>query len=114
MSTIDASSDYQYWDNTEAVTVSLVRDSTTTVSISAALQQDVSRRTESYLGVHVTGDETIWHVPNALLNPASNGREILIDDLITDAGGLVWAVVAVTRAAWKTRWECLCRRRRAS
>lgn len=106
---IDASTDYLSWDNTEAVTVHLRRSSgTTEVSVTHALQQEIDRRRSQYGTVALTGQETIWHVPHALLAPNAETRRIEVDDYIVDAASRTWVVLQSSWAAWRTRWECVC------
>ena len=112
---LDVSADYLLWDNTEAVTVNLVRNSgTTSVTVSAALAQEVTKRTATYGDVVLTGSELVWHVPHALLAPNGESRRIEVNDTIVTASGEVWVVLQSRWAAWRTRWECVCAHRRST
>lgn len=86
----NATNDYLWWDNTEAVTVTLrtagVADDP--VSVAVALREDVSRRLADSLGVQLRGDDLAWNIPAALMS----GKEIHPGDFITDAGSVVYTV----------------------
>lgn len=96
-------------DDTFAVTLTLFRSAgNTTVPITAAQRVPVGRNMNSYAGVLLSGDETIWHIPNNQVNPAANGREIRINDEITH-GTTVYIVNGLTLAVLGTIWSCVCR-----
>ena len=99
----DYSNDYQWWDNTEAVAVSLLRPDpanpvppvalATTVSISMAFRGDIDGKATEYLGVSTEQFEQIWTIPTALLTT----NELRIGDTITDADEVVWVIQAATK-----------------
>lgn len=99
----DYSNDYRWWDNTEAVTVSLLRPDpanpvppvalATTVSISMAFRGDIDGKAAEYLGVSTEQFEQIWTIPSALLTT----NEMRIGDTITDADEVVWVIQAANR-----------------
>lgn len=112
---IDYSGDYQFWSNTEAVTVTLSPNavSPTSVSISKAMRNDLRRAGTVYNGIDLQGDEVLWSIPYALLNPAGNGREIDKLDRITDADAIVWTVISATEirvGSSRSHFECVCNR----
>lgn len=105
------SGNYLVWNNTEAVTLNLYRNGATdTVSVASALRGSVGWRDNQTLQVlQETADQT-WNIPEALLNPSSNGRTIRRGDSITDAQSVVWAVVAVNVREHGGVWHCICKR----
>lgn len=99
-------------DGTEAVTVSLVRTSgSTTVNVTHALRQPMTRNFQLSSGVHFEDADTVWNVPDKELNPAANGRVIQPQDTIF-AGGVTWLVQSATLATLGSRWQCVCSRKR--
>lgn len=109
MATIDKSENYLTWDDTQAVTVSLIRNAgTTAVSVGVALPAQLSRRDTVALAATSDTAEKVWSVPDALLNPASQGRRITRNDTITDAAGVVWRVVSAEQVEDGTCWRCVC------
>ncbi len=111
---IEYSNDYQWWDNTEAVTITLVRESgTTTVSVAIGSRSDISTRelASSTQGVFQAGDVR-WKIPVILLGISNR---LLPDDLITDASGVVWNVRSVSEVRVGTsrlHWEAICAERK--
>lgn len=106
----DHSTDYQFWDNPEAIVVTTtVGGSATTTSVSTAVQKDISRSRGTFAGISLQGDELGWLVPVALMS----GREINIGDFLTQTDNTVWRVVgAVKRGIGSndTHWELATRK----
>lgn len=107
---IDFSTDYLFWDNPEAVTVTTtVGGSATSTSVERALQQDVSKTRGQFAGIQLTGDELGWLVPVTLMGSV----EINIGDTLTQADSTVWRIVgAVKRGIGSndTHWELATRK----
>lgn len=108
--TVDMSDNYLVWDNTEAVVVQLRRTANEDVNIAVAKGGSIRRRDETALLLVQDTAEKSWNVPNKLLNPANNGREIRREDRITDEAGVVWSAVVVSRIECGCVWRCLCKR----
>lgn len=99
----------------ETVSVRLKRpDGDTTLSIADCWQKP-TRVNGRFVGILLTGSEQMWHIPDARLNPASNGRRMTKGDEITtaDLPGIVFEVIAVEFKTLRTVWVCLCGQRRA-
>lgn len=111
---IDYSDDWQWWDNTEPVTVSLARQSgTTTVAITAAFRGDISRNAADALGVELVANSQIWSIPAALMG----SNELCQGDTITDEAGIVWnveAAVLVTLGTSKLYWTAATNKRKGN
>lgn len=108
MSVIDYSDDYTYWDQTEAVTVTLrTSSSSASRSIATAKRTNANRRETTFQSVTLYGDEVFFLIPNALLE---DDDKILEGDTITDATSVVYTVTAaqqVQKGASKTHFRCL-------
>lgn len=97
---IEYSGDYQFWTNTEAVTVTIKRagtvtpgvPSTTTISIAVAFREDLDRKTAAILEVQSTEDAQVWNVPAALMG----SNELRENDTITDSDGVVWIILSAS------------------
>ncbi len=109
---VDHSRNYRFWVNTEAITVSMLRASTTTASVANAKRGALDRKDMQTLQVLEDTADMVWNVPNILLNPAANGRTIRRDDKITDAAStpVVWLVVATRLVEDGNVWRCVCKR----
>jgi len=110
--TIDYSDDYQYWDNSEAVTVTVRRaGSNEEVSVSIAVRESGDTSSEFFNGIRLRGDELLWHVPVALMD----SNEIEPGDEIKDAGNVKYNVQSVVKAGVgnsAVEFQCLCKKQR--
>ena len=108
--TIDVTTDYLIFDNTEAVTVTLKRAAGDTArSVTSALQRAVTRNDSQTAGVQIGSDSTVWHIANDEL---TSGDAIKEGDTITDAASVVWTVKGVSFGTFETRWRCVCVKQR--
>lgn len=107
---VDHSANYLFSVNTEAVTLSLIRQTTTTVVIDNALRGAIDRTDERSLQVLQDTAETAFNLPGVQVNPAANGRVVRRDDTITDADGVVWSIVSVRLIECGTAWRAVCKR----
>lgn len=97
-------------DGTEAVTLIIERnEDKERVSIGHALRQPMTRALAARSGVQVEGDQIVWNISNAELNPASNGRDIREGDVIEVSATERFKVNQATLATMRTRWELVCR-----
>ncbi len=97
-------------DGTEAVTLIIERnDDRERVAIGHALRQPMTRSIASRAGVQVEGDQIVWNVSHAELNPASNGRDIREGDVIEVSATERYKVNVAMHATMRTRWELVCR-----
>lgn len=108
---IDYSGDYQWWDNTEAVTVATtLGGTTTTTSVAKALSLDINR--SLFRGMAgIEGDDLVWMIPVALMGSV----EINQADKITQGSGKIWLVKQVFKrgiGTSDTHFECLCAKKR--
>ena len=111
--------DWQYWDNTEAVTVSFRRSNAaeedTEIEIATALREDLDRREASYLGVQISSDSTVWNVPCSLLVESTEEGEVVRDlregDRIADAESNIWIVISAMKERVgnaEISWRAVC------
>lgn len=111
---ISYATDWQWWDNTESVTASLTRrTTTTTVTISDAFRGDISRTAVDVLGADLVANSQIWSVPASLMG----SNEFVQGDTITDADSVVWNVegaVLVTLGSSKLYWTVATNKRKGS
>lgn len=104
----DIADDLTLIDGLRSITVSLVHGSgTTSVSVASAQREPVRKGMQLFSGVMLQGNETLWHIPDSLLNPSDNGRVIDVNDEITD-GSTVYNVIAATKSVMGTVWSCAC------
>jgi len=84
-------------------------DRTSTVNVYNAWQKPISGKLKEYGHLNVQGDETLLHIPDHELNPASNGRQIRSRDIIV-FGGQTFVVQAAgtTLKSVLTDWVCVC------
>lgn len=96
-------------DGTEAVTLGLVRSaSTANVSIAHALRGPLTRRLAALQStLQLEGDETVFQISAAELNPNGEGRTIRQGDTITDASNAVFIVQSAALTTMRTRWEII-------
>jgi hypothetical protein len=129
--------DYATWDGTESVTfrsTNVGSGSHVTISSVTALRRALSRTDRQTLEIAAKHDATVWHLPAVLLRDASAFHKhipgwltdwvtltgaaatpayfcgVKANDLITDAGSLVWIVGQVSLDTLGTRWRCVCTR----
>lgn len=104
----DIASDLALIDGLYSVTLLLIRTSgTTSVSIASAQRESIGKNVANYGGYLLQGGETVWHIPDNLLNPSSNGRVINAGDEITH-GSTVYIVTAIRHEVMGTVWGCVC------
>lgn len=94
----------------EPVTVTLNRSTPESVDISDAWRKKPSMGEQAFSNVSLNVASAKWCVPQILLNPSGNGREIVKGDEITDARGDVWGVLTADLVCLGSRWECVCAR----
>jgi hypothetical protein len=95
--------DYQFWDNSEAIRVTV---GAVQIDVGIAQRGNLDKRAQFFNGTQLTGKETLWRVPAALMeNVEITGQAKIRDDL----GGL-WIVktaVLVGTGDDPGHWECL-------
>jgi len=111
---IDYSLDWQWWDNTESLTVELFRSAgaSSEVSVSAAFRGDIERKAVEFFGLEVVQNSQVWSVPASLLG----SDELLQGDTLTDGDGVVWTVEAATLntiGTSKLFWSAVTNKQRA-
>lgn len=108
--TIDYSSEYLFWSQTEAVTVMLRQQSENkSVSVATALRESINRKSASYAGLSLEGNAVQWCIPVALMG----GETMHVGDEIKDSSGVRWKVSALTLihiGSSPTHWEAMCER----
>lgn len=108
--TLDINTDYTIFDNTESVDVLLKRNPTVSVTVASGLRAPMDRQLKSMQNAHLTRDFAMWFIPDALLNPASNGREPKERDTIEDASD-TWTIMKVLEIRLGNSlsgWNCSC------
>lgn len=100
--------DYQFWDNVEPVRVT-VPDPSGEIVIDVEIAQpgNLDKRAQFFNGVQLTGKETLWRLPAALLD----GVEVTGQSEIRDDSGAIWLVqtaVLLRSGNDPGHWECLC------
>lgn len=107
--TVTQAGDYQWWDNPEAVTVTVPRPlplGTAQIDVEIAQRGNLDKRAQFFNGTQLTGKETLWRVPAALME----GVEITGQTKIRDDLGALWIVktaVLVGTGNDPGHWECL-------
>lgn len=110
---LDLTTDYAILDGLEAVTFRRVDAGATvaSVAIASALRRAGVKNAAflSAAGLALEPTDLTFHLPVALLG-AERPKP---GDLIEDAAGVVYTILAATRATLATRYACICRERRA-
>ena len=113
MSTLQFILDAEYtsWVDTQAVTVTIYATSGgpgsgTNVSIATASQLNESQARLVFGELNHDANKKVWIIPDALLNPSSNGRVIKDGDQITDANNVTWRIDTVKQVKMDTQWIC--------
>jgi len=97
MPTIDISNDYQYFDNIEAVTLTLERNAgDTTVAITKALRGAKSTAELSRMGARFATDSLTFFLPG---NEVGSSNNVEPGDTITDGAStpVVYTILDVSR-----------------
>ncbi len=99
-------------DGTEAVTAILKSrgGEDVRVSIGHALRQPMTRSIANRSGVQVQGDELVWNVSDAELNPSSEGRKFREGDVIEVSATERYKVNTAVLTTMRTRWELTARK----
>lgn len=124
MSQVDYSDDYQHWDNTEPVTVTIKRANpvtpgspvTTAIPVALAIRDDLERKLFPLVEVRSSEDACMWSVPCALLVVSATQHELQLDDRVTDADSVVWIVVdlkLIRVGTSKLHWIAACVKQRS-
>ncbi len=116
--TLDLSSDYELFDNTEPVDVVLKSLGGTaaenTVRVENALRRELSKREQESLGGLLNNRSVVWEIPVEQLGDSVEIQEgDVILELEPDAP-LRWTVVSTQLATLKTRWRCICNKQRVA
>lgn len=110
VTTLDVTQDFLNWDNTEAVTVSLIRTTGTTArSIANGLRRAINRTDSQVAGIQIGSESTVWNIPVAQM---TTGDEIKEGDTVTDDDAIVWRIKIVALLTFKTRWRLVCTKQR--
>lgn len=100
--------DMRFVDGLQQITLRMIRtDGETTVTITQAQREPVGRNLQSFAGVQLMGNETLWHFADVKLNPQHQKRVVNPNDEITH-GSTVYVVLGVTKKALDTVWSCVC------
>jgi len=95
MPTIDISNDYTYFDNTEAVTLTLKRNSgNTTVSITKALRGPKGTTEPSRIGALFSSENLAFFLSGDEVGSSNN---VEAGDTITDASANIYTIGDVVR-----------------
>ncbi len=110
---------YKGWNDTQAATLSFQRDpevAAVTVAVAIAKKIRTSNTpTGNPTGLQLTGQETTWHVPEALLDADLTGNypgNVEVGDKITGADAVVWVVKSANLESHGTRWRLVCEKAR--
>lgn len=103
--TLDTRGDELVWDNTSTVSYASVAKTGDTLYCPVGLHRHAISRKElaTSNGVYVPED-TVWRMPRSALPVAPKVR-----DRLTDAEGVVWTVLEVSRIAATQRFRLVCR-----
>lgn len=97
-------------DGTEAVTLIIERnDDKERVAIAHAKRHPMTRALAARSGVQIEGDQIVWNISNAELNPSSNGRDIREGDVIEVSATERFKVNQASHVTMRSRWELVCR-----
>jgi hypothetical protein len=104
--------EYVSWVDTEAVTVTIYATSGgpgsgTNVSIATASQLNEYQARRIFEEFTHDANTKVWIIPDALLNPSTNGRVLKNGDVIQDANAIKWRIDKVSRVKMDTQWICL-------
>jgi len=100
---MDLSTDYQAWDNVEAVVWSSSRTAgVLPATVPIAKRRAVRGREKSPSGGVYAGYELDWHLPAAVLSPGATPKP---GDGITDSDGTLWTVLTVDLNRWRQTWK---------
>lgn len=94
----------------EAVTVALNRTTPESVTVSDAWRKQPAMNKLAFSEMQLGTAGTKWCIPQILLNPTANGREIRNGDQIVDGDGQTWDVLTASLVSLQSRWECVCAR----
>ncbi len=100
--------DYQWWDNTEPVrvTVPIPDNGNAEIDLEIAQRGNLDKRAQFFNGTQLTGKETLWRLPVALLE----GVDVTGQARILDDHGREWIVKTAVRIGTGDdpgHWECL-------
>jgi hypothetical protein len=93
--------------NNEQVTVTINRQTVTTVDEVTALRRALSR-TDLFVmaGFALQGNEQVWELVDADLE----GNDVKVADYITDSTNVAWKVIGSQRLTDGSRWRCVCQK----
>lgn len=105
-------SDYAIFDGTETVTFRRVVDGAVAASVSVqnALRQPISRNAAQLTAAGLSLEPS--DVTIGLWVSRLGGERPKPGDLIEDASGVVYTILAANNATLQTRYDCICRERR--
>lgn len=75
-------------------------------SVAGVLRTGVGRKFSSFANVQIQSDDVVFNIPDANITP----KQMNIDDMIVDSGGVKYVVLAVDNPTFRTRWRCACRK----
>lgn len=112
MAALNLASDYEIFDGLEAVTFKRVTDGSvaSSTAIASALRMAITRQSNQLTaaGLSLEPGDLAFHLPAELLG----AEKPKPGDLIEDASGVVYTILASTKATLGTRYACVCRERR--
>ena len=96
---------------TAAITINYGADDEETVSCPQCWEKPIRGGLEKYGNISIQGDETLIKVPDHILNPKNNARQIRAEDRIV-INGEMWVVTGAgaTLETVQTVWTCVCRK----
>jgi len=101
--------DYENWESTEAVTVTLKRSGgNTAIAVANAKRAALTRQEQLLGGTTLRGDETVWSIPVTLLQELNASVVIREGDTIA-TGDEVWQIIKPNLLRLGSRWRCVCR-----
>lgn len=100
-------SDWQVWDNTEAVSLSVARAAGPYAdAVPVAKRRALTTRELAASGGVYTGQDRVWLLPVALLTP---GLQLKPADAVVDASGTRWTVLEAALNKFGATWRLTCR-----
>lgn len=105
----DAANDYQWWENTETVTLDYLRAAGDAQNADITAQRlDPSEAQADFAGVNINGEALVWNIPDTL---CTNGTPE-IGDTITDAASAVWRIKSIQTVRFGQQFVCLTEKQR--
>lgn len=104
--------DYEDIDDVQTVTI-MLQPSGLVKSDVKALRRTIDRKSATaFSGAEIQTDDGVFHVWSVTLDNHATELNRDGNDELTDENGTTWTIIACVWETLRTRWRCLCRRKR--